>query len=157
MANEERSAVKRSHRLRRMAPFAVALLALTLGVASACSSSSDTSTEPGPNMLTASNVLGAWSMNGGESVPAGPPSGPSIEFHDDHTFGYSDGCNDGGGRYTVSGGRVRFTDTVSTAKGCLGTVWSFTDPPRFELRDNGTVLTVGTSEGDILLHRVPGS
>jgi heat shock protein HslJ len=52
------------------------------------------------------------------SVPVGVEAW--IEFADDGTVGYDDGCNIGGGDVEVDGATLRFSDLVATARGCEG-------------------------------------
>jgi heat shock protein HslJ len=138
-----------------MAMLAIAsLLALALGIASACSSSSDSSTQPGPDMLTNTNLEGKWSLIPPDPTPAGPSNPLQVEFTADKKFGFYGGCNQSGGKFTITDGRVVLTETASTTKGCSDPGWILTDPLTFVLSENGTVLTVGTTAGDQRLQRV---
>jgi heat shock protein HslJ len=169
MATDERSTLERSPQERspqaraardrpqllRMAMLVIAtLLALTLGAATACSSSSDSSTRPGPDMLTTMNLEGKWSLIPPDPVPAGPSNPLQIEFTADKKFGFYGGCNQSGGKFTITDGRVVLTEAASTTKGCTDPGWILADPLTFVLSDNGTVLTVGTTVGDQQLQRV---
>jgi len=159
MATQERSTQERSARDRphalRLATLAIAtLLALTLGIATACSSSSDSSTQPGPDMLTTANLEGKWTLIQPDPVPAGPSNPLQVEFTSGKQFGFYGGCNQSGGKYTIVDGRVVLTEVASTTKGCSDPGWILTDPMTFVLSDNGTVLTVGTTVGDQRLQRV---
>jgi heat shock protein HslJ len=138
-----------------MAMLAIAsLLALTLGIATSCSNSSDSSTRPGPDMLTTTNLEGKWSLIPPDPVPAGPSNPLQIEFTADKKFGFYGGCNQSGGKFTITDGRVVLTESASTTKGCSDPGWILTDPLTFVLSENGTVLTAGTTAGDQRLQRV---
>jgi heat shock protein HslJ len=159
MATQERSTQERSARDRphalRLATLAIAtLLALTLGIATACSNASDSSTQPGPDMLTTANLEGKWTLIQPDPVPAGPSNPLQIEFTADKKFGFYGGCNQSGGKFTITDGRVVLTESASTTKGCSDPGWILTDPMTFVLSENGTVLTVGTTVGDQRLQRV---
>ena len=151
---QERSARDRPHALRLATLAIAALLALTLGIATACSNSSDSSTRPGPDMLTTTNLEGKWSLIPPDPVPAGPSNPLQVEFTADKKFGFYGGCNQSGGKFTITDGRVVLTEAASTTKGCSDPGWILTDPLTFVLSENGTVLTVGTTAGDQRLQRV---
>ena len=139
----------------RVATLAVAaLLVLTLGVATACSSSSDSSTQPGPDMLTTTNLQGKWSRIEPDPLPAGPSNPLQVEFTSGKQFGFYGGCNHSGGEYAVMDGKVVVSEMASTTMACADPGWILTDPMTFLLSGNGTVLTVGTTVGDQRLQRV---
>ena len=52
------------------------------------------------------------------SVPA--DVSPTILFHDDGSFDFNDGCNAGGGQYTVNADTLTFSQVVTTKMACLG-------------------------------------
>ena len=81
------------------------------------------------------------------SVPAGVS--PTILFMDNGTFQFNDGCNAGGGEYTVDGDKLHFTQVVSTMMACPGDRGSVSgsvssvlngDPIDFSI--DGTTLTL---------------
>ena len=139
----------------RLATLVVAaLLVATLGVATACSNSSDSSTRPGPDMLTTTNLQGKWIRIQPDPIPAGPSNPLQIEFTSDKQFGFYGGCNHVGGEYAVTEGKVVVSEMGSTAMACADPGWILANPMSFVLSDNGTVLTAGTTGGDQRLQRV---
>jgi heat shock protein HslJ len=52
------------------------------------------------------------------SIPAGVTA--TLLFHDNGSFDFNDGCNSGGGQYTVDGGHLHFSMVVSTQMACGG-------------------------------------
>ena len=153
-STQERSAHDRPHALR-LATLAIAtLLALIMGLATACSNASDSSTQPGPDMLTTANLEGKWTLIQPDPVPAGPSNPLQVEFTSGKQFGFYGGCNHSGGKYTIVDGRVVLTEAASTTMACTDPGWILADPMTFVLSDNGTVLTVGTTAGDQRLQRV---
>ena len=153
-STQERSARDRPHALRLVTLAIATLLALTLGIATACSNASDSSTQPGPDMLTTANLEGKWTLIQPDPVPGGPSNPLQVEFTGGKQFGFYGGCNHFGGKYTIVDGRVVLTEAASTTKGCSDPGWILTDPMTFVLSENGTVLTVGTTAGDQRLQRV---
>jgi heat shock protein HslJ len=105
-------------------------------------------------MLTTTNLEGKWSLIPPDPVPAGPSNPLQVEFTADKKFGFYGGCNQSGGKFTITDGRVVLTEAASTTKGCSDPGWILTDPLTFVLSENGTVLTVGTTAGDQRLQRV---
>jgi heat shock protein HslJ len=130
------------------------LLALTLGTATACSSSSDSSTQPGRDMLTTANLEGKWTLIQPDPIPAGPSNPLQVEFTSGKQFGFYGGCNHFGGEYAVTDGKVVVSEMYSTQRACTDPGRILTDPMTFVLSDDGTVLTVGTTVGDQQLQRV---
>jgi heat shock protein HslJ len=131
-----------------------ALLMLVLGLVAACSNSSESSTQPGPDMLTTRNLEGKWSRIEPDPTSAGPSNPLQIEFTAEKKFGFYGGCNHSGGKFTIVDGRVVLTEVASTTMACTDPGWILSDPMTFVLSENGTVLTVGTTVGDQRLKRV---
>jgi len=110
-----------------------------------CSSASDES-------LTQADLIGYWV--GGTPVTHDLES-YSWDFRDDGTYGSFDGCNWGGGSYTIEGGKVVFGDSSSTARACESPTITLSEPPNFQIVEKGKTLRVQTESGEMLLNSAP--
>ncbi len=105
-------------------------------------------------MLTTTNLQGKWTLIQPDPVPAGPSNPLQVEFTSGKQFGFYGGCNQSGGKYAVTDGKVVVPEMYSTQRACTDPGWILTDPMTFVLSENGTVLMVGTTAGDQRLQRV---
>ena len=135
-------------RLAAMTAMGLSVMVVGL-VMAACGSTASSS-------LAQADLVGNWSGTvavGGRTVPY------YWVFEDGDHYGSYDGCNWGGGSYSVSDGRVTFGDSGSTTRACLGPDGQSvgidrSDPPDFEVVDSGRTLVVQTTVGEVRLPRV---
>jgi heat shock protein HslJ len=112
---------------------------------SGCSSAPDES-------LTQADLVGYW--------VGAPPVTPDSEsyswdFRDDGAYGNYDGCNWGGGAYSVKGGKVVFGDSGATTRLCSSGTNTLSEPPNFQIVEEGKTLRVQTESGEVLLNSAP--
>jgi hypothetical protein len=134
----------------------IAVAVCAMYVVAACSSSANTK-------LTSANVQGKWSA----TVPVESTSMTYYWEFGDGTFTNFDGCNMGGGTYSVDNGKIVIGNHGGTSKGCLHTAPAPGDPqsyqsaqielaadPNWYLTNSGKVLVVNTNQGEVRLDRV---
>lgn len=94
------------------APVLTAACALLVSIA-ACSASPDSSADDGPPLDAPAqpDVVGTW------GDPSAPQT-PSLTFDTDGTVVGTDGCNQLGGEYSMSGADVTFDDMHMTLRAC---------------------------------------
>ena len=105
--------------------------------------------------LTQADLLGTWS---GTVAVRVTDVTYYWEFEEGDRYRSYDGCNWGGGTYSVTDGHVTFGESASTARACLGegadSGVGLTDPPDFAIEDSGQTLVVQTELGEVRLPRV---
>jgi heat shock protein HslJ len=110
------------------------LLALAGLLLAACSPSAST------------ELTGDWQLvsygNPASPTPAAPDVDTVIEFTDGQISG-NVGCNGFGGRYSVKGGSLTFTEMISTLMFCEGPVGDQETATLSVLRDTATFLLDG--------------
>lgn len=117
---------------KKVKKYLLTLLLISLAI-SAC-------TPPGSASLTSSWMLTSFGPASSPS-PAGADSQAGITFNEDGSVTGNSGCNGFGGRYTVEGDQITFSEIVSTLILC--------DEPLMEQEETVQQVLTGTASYQI--------
>lgn len=112
----------------------------------------------------AASLIGTWNLTAygpsASPTPAVPDSGAQITFNEDETVVGNSGCNGFGGKYTVEGDQITFSEIVSTLMACEDARMAqedavhkvLTDTATYEI--DGNTLTLMNNDMVLVLTRV---
>jgi heat shock protein HslJ len=110
------------------------------------------------------SLIGTWILtaygSSASSSPAVPDSGAEITFNEDETVIGNSGCNGFGGKYTVKGDQITFSEIVSTLMACDAARMTqeaavhrvLSDTATFKIE--GAILTLTNNDMALVLTRV---
>ena len=99
------------------------------------------------------SLIGTWNLTAygpsASPTPAVPDAGAQITFNEDGTVVGNSGCNGFGGKYTVEGDQITFSEIVSTLMACDEARMAqedavhkvLTDTATYEIEGNTLTLT----------------